>query len=60
MANLICRNEWGGDYDPNKDDYRSSGLYEADNTKCYFLLDNGVLEGQVSEFRVYRWDGHSM
>jgi hypothetical protein len=60
MADLVCRHEWGWDFDQSQDNYTSSGMYEANNTKCYFVLDNGVREDQTPTFKVYRWDGHNM
>lgn len=60
MANLICNHEWNRDFDNNQDHFTSLGLYDADDTKCYFLLDNGVGEGQAPELRVYRWDGNRL
>ncbi|KAG7132670.1 hypothetical protein HYQ45_009034 [Verticillium longisporum] len=58
MASLICQHEWGRDFDDKQDYFTSLGLYDADNVKCYFLLDNGVVgEGEAPEVRVYRWDG---
>ncbi|CRK29316.1 hypothetical protein HYQ46_011648 [Verticillium longisporum] len=60
MAGLICRHEWDRDFDDNQDFFNSLGLYEADNAKCYFLLDNGASEGKAPEVRVYRWDGNKL
>lgn len=60
MADLICRHEWGRNFDQSQDNYTSSGMYQANNTKCYFVLDNGVQEDQAPTFKVYRWDGHNM
>ncbi|KAG7112472.1 hypothetical protein HYQ46_008858 [Verticillium longisporum] len=58
MASLICQHEWGRDFDDKQDYFTSLGLYDADNVKCYFLLDNGVVgEGEAPEVSVYRWDG---
>ncbi|KAI0482586.1 hypothetical protein GGR56DRAFT_196655 [Xylariaceae sp. FL0804] len=60
MANLICQKEWGRDLDQDKDKLTSSGLYDADGIKCYFVLDNGVRDGEAPYFKMYRWDGRSL
>ncbi|CRK11396.1 hypothetical protein BN1723_000899 [Verticillium longisporum] len=60
MANLICKHEWDRDFDDNQDYFTSLGLFDGDNIKCYFLLDNGVSQGQAPEVRVYRWDGNRL
>ncbi|RNJ59270.1 hypothetical protein D7B24_003026 [Verticillium nonalfalfae] len=61
MASLICKHEWGRDFDDKQDYFTSLGLYDADNVKCYFLLDNGVVvEGEAPEVRVYSWHGTTL
>lgn len=60
MANLMCKHEWNRDFDSKQDYFTSLGQYDADHSKCYFLLDNGMEDGQLPELTLYKWDGNKL
>ncbi|KAK1656735.1 hypothetical protein BDP55DRAFT_69456 [Colletotrichum godetiae] len=56
MANLICQHEWNRN--SNQDDFFTClGRYDAENVKCYFLLDSGSVGSHTPDVTLYKWDG---
>lgn len=57
MANLVCQHVWQRDFDDTQDRIRSSGQYDCEGVRCFFLVDNGPPESLDISMSMYKWDG---
>ncbi|KJZ68197.1 hypothetical protein HIM_12415 [Hirsutella minnesotensis 3608] len=60
IANIVCKHEWGRDFDNHSDTLSSLGQYAVDQVRCYFLLDHGPTQSKDPKITVYRWDGNRL